>query len=310
MTEVTAENPLANRFQGCLLGLAVGDCVGTPVEFKPRGTFPPVTDMKGGGPFGLAPGVWTDETSMTLCLATSLMVRDGFNAEDQMKRYKKWREQGYMSSTGTCIDVSMTVDAALARFEKTGDPFAGSVRLNTAGNASLSRLAPVPMFYYKDVDKVIEYSSESSRTTHATAECLDACRYFGLVLHRALSGDSKEDILKSGPADLVKADTIAALGEGAYKAKAVGDIKGSAYVVESLEAALWSFHTTECFRDAVLAAANLGDDADTTAAICGQLAGAHYGVNEIPREWLAKLVMKDGITAIADRLLLKSTRVQ
>ena len=120
MTEVTAENPMANRFQGCLLGLAVGDCVGTPVEFKPRGTFHPVTDMKGGGPFGLAPGVWTDETSMTLCLATSLMVRDGFNAEDQMKRYKKWREQGYMSSTGTCIDVSMTVDAALARFEKTG----------------------------------------------------------------------------------------------------------------------------------------------------------------------------------------------
>ena len=309
MSEAAAEHPLANRFQGCLLGLAVGDCVGTPVEFKPRGTFAPVTDMKGGGPFGLAPGVWTDETSMTLCLATSLMVRDGFSATDQMKRYKKWREQGYMSSTGTCIDVSMTVDAALSRFEKTGDPFAGSVRLNTAGNASLSRLAPVPMFYFKDVDEVVEYSGESSRTTHATAECVDACRYFGLILHRALSGDSKEDILKSGPADLVKADTITALGQGAYKAKAVADIKGSAYVVDSLEAALWSFYTTHSFRDAVLAATNLGDDADTTAAICGQLAGAHYGVSEIPQEWLGKLVMKDGITAIADRLLLKSTRV-
>ena len=136
------EDPLTDRFRGCLLGLAVGDVVGTPVEFKARGSFRPVTGVQGGGPFDLEPGEWTDETSMALCLATSLLVRDGFDANDQMKRYKKWRDQGYMSSTGNCIDIGITVNKALDRYSKSGDPFSGSTHPNSAGNASIMRLAP------------------------------------------------------------------------------------------------------------------------------------------------------------------------
>ena len=279
--------------------------MGTPVEFKARGSFPPITGVQGGGPFDLEPGQWTDETSMALCLATSLLVRDGFDANDQMKRYKKWRDQGYMSSTGNCIDIGITVNKALDRYSKSGDPFSGSTHPNSAGNASIMRLAPVPMFYYKDRDAAIENSGESSRTTHGAAECIDACRYLGLLIHRALSGESKEDVVKKAPEGVASRPGILAIANGDYRDKTGPEIKSSANVVDSLEAALWCFWTTESSKDAILAAANLGDDADTIAAICGQLAGAFYGASDIPQKWLDVLVMKDSITAIADRLLLQ-----
>src|SRR5262245_42378578 len=115
----------STRFRGCLLGLAVGDAVGTTVEFCPRGTFEPLVDMVGGGPFGLRPGQWTDDTSMALCLATSLVERGGFDAEDQMNRYCRWAEEGYLSSTGVCFDLGTTVAHALQRYRRDGRPYAG-----------------------------------------------------------------------------------------------------------------------------------------------------------------------------------------
>jgi ADP-ribosyl-[dinitrogen reductase] hydrolase len=116
------------------LGLAVGDALGTTVEFKAPGTFPPVTDISGGGHFNLKPGEWTDDTSMALCLAESLIERRGFDAKDQMDRYRRWHEQGYLSSNGRCFDIGDTVASALARYRRTGDPFAGSESPDTAGN--------------------------------------------------------------------------------------------------------------------------------------------------------------------------------
>ena len=123
-----------------MIGLAVGDAVGTTVEFKAPGTFAPVSDMVGGGPFGLRPGQWTDDTSMALCLAESLIECGGFDARDQMERYVRWWREGHLSSTGKCFDIGNTTRAALSRFEKTGDPFAGSTEPNVAGNGSLMRL--------------------------------------------------------------------------------------------------------------------------------------------------------------------------
>src|SRR4051812_7413413 len=136
-----------DRYRGCLLGLACGDAVGTTVEFSPRGSFPPVTDMTGGGPFNLQPGEWTDDTSMALCLDESLAYRNGFDAVDQMNRYCNWRSVGYMSSNGHCFDIGMTVSRALDRYCESGDPYAGDIDAKTAGNGALMRLAPVPMFY-------------------------------------------------------------------------------------------------------------------------------------------------------------------
>jgi ADP-ribosyl-[dinitrogen reductase] hydrolase len=291
-----------DRFRGCLLGLAVGDAVGTTLEFKPRGTFKPIVGMAGGGPFRLNPGEWTDDTSMALCLATSLSERNGFDPKDQMDRYCRWWKEGYLSSNGSCFDIGRTVSAALRLYLKTADPIAGSTDPHSAGNGSIMRLAPVPIFYYPDTAAAIRFAAESSRTTHGAPECIDACRLLAGIICRALSGASKEDLLFDEAKSFHGQPKIMAIARGEYRNKSIDHIRGSGYVVESLEAALWCFLHTDTFEAAILKAANLGDDADTTAAICGQVAGAFYGESGIPKKWLEKLVMRKGIASLADRL--------
>jgi ADP-ribosyl-[dinitrogen reductase] hydrolase len=298
---------LQNRFRGALLGLACGDAVGTTVEFQPPGTFPPVTDMVGGGVFKLAPGQWTDDTAMALCLASSLVERQCFDAQDQMERYLRWMTKGEWSSTGTCFDIGTTTAAALQRYQVYGNPFSGSPDPQAAGNGSLMRLAPVPMFYFGNQAAAIAYAGESSRTTHAALECVDGCRLFGALLWKALAGWRKEDILFGSHfpdgVDATLSPKVQAIADGLYRQKTVAQIRGSGYVVESLEAALWCFWQTNSYREAVLQAANLGEDADTTAAICGQLAGAFYGVTAIPDPWRQQLTLHDEIVRLADQLL-------
>jgi len=288
-----------DRFRGCLLGLAVGDALGTAVEFKPRGSFAPLTDMVGGGSFGLLPGQWTDDTSMALCLAASLVASNGFDAEDQARRYLRWRDQGYMSSNGSCFDIGTTVSDALSRYESSGDPYAGSDHPHSAGNGCIMRLAPVPMFYARDREQAVHFGAESSRTTHGAAECLEACRLLASMLCEALAGSGKEAIVRGHDGLELRQPKLAAIADGAYLDKPVEAIRGSGYVVECLEAALWCFWRTDSFEAAVLAAANLGDDADTTAAVCGQLAGAHYGIEGIPARWLNRLAGRSMIEQMA-----------
>lgn len=293
---------VATRIRGSLLGLACGDAVGTAVEFKSRGTFPPVTGMQGGGPFRLQPGEWTDDTSMALCLAASLVECGGFDARDQMERYCRWKEEGYFSSTGKCFDIGITVSGALARFRATGEPFAGSTNPRSAGNGCLMRLAPVPIFYRQAIDRAEHFAAESSRTTHGAQECLDASRLFARMIVRALRGEAKESII-TGDADMFRGvPSIEAIARGAYRQKSRDEIRGTGYVVASLEAALWCFATTDEFEQAILTATNLGDDADTTAAISGQLAGAFYGEGGIPRAWLESLAMREEIAGLAEAL--------
>ena len=298
-----------DRFLGCLLGLATGDALGTTLEFERPGTFQPIDDMIGGGPFRLEPGQWTDDTSMALCLATSLVESGGFDALDQMRRYVRWWKEGYLSSNGLCFDIGNTTRDALARFRRTGDPIAGPSHELSAGNGSLMRLAPVPMYFAGHPLEAIERSADSSHTTHGAEEAVDACRYFAGLLVGALNGVDKNTLLSSrycpveglwGWSPL--AEKIAAVAEGSFKDREVRAIKGSAYVVKSLEAALWAFHESEGFRHGALLAVNLGDDADTTGAIYGQIAGAHYGIAGIPSEWRERLAMGPDIVSLADRL--------
>ncbi len=298
-----------DRFRGCLLGLAVGDALGTTLEFRPPGTFEPIDDMVGGGPFRLEPGQWTDDTSMALCLATSLLECDGFDAADQMQRYVRWWREGYMSSTGACFGIGNTVSAALARFVENGDPYAGSTDPHSAGNGSLMRLAPVPMYYVDDPAEAIAKAAESSRTTHQAQEAVDACRYFAGLLVGALRGVDKETLLSPGhcPVDRLwerepLAEGIARVAAGSFKDRNPPDITGTGYVVRSLEAALWAFHRSDNFRKGALLAVNLGNDADTTGAIYGQIAGAHYGAQAIPTRWRDNLVMSPELASLADRL--------
>jgi len=298
---------LLERFRGCLLGLATGDAVGTTVEFQRRGSFSPVTDMVGGGPFNLQPGQWTDDTSMALCLATSLIEVGAFDAQDQMNRYCQWYEQGYLSSTGRCFDIGNTVSQALQQYKRSGNPFSGSTHPRSAGNGCLMRLAPVPMFYFPDRDRMLHFAAESCRTTHGAAECIDASRLLADLLFRAFSGASKAAILFDSDPAIVPSPSIQAIARGDYQQKSVHEIRGTGYVTESLEAALWCFWSTETYEQAILAATNLGDDADTTAAICGQVAGAYYGTSGIPPHWLSRLAMRDEITELADQLHTTAT---
>lgn len=293
---------LSDRFQGCLLGLACGDAVGTTVEFMPRGSFTPVTDMIGGGPFNLQPGQWTDDTSMALCLAESLLQQGGFDSVDQMERYLRWWTSGYLSSTGECFDIGLTVREALAEYQRTGNPFVGSTNRYSAGNGSMMRLAPVVLFYFPNLAEIHRFSADSSRTTHGAQEAMECCLVLSTVIANALNGAPKAQMLQVDSTTLTEPKVIA-IAQGLYQQKLSAEIVGTGYAVASLEAALWCFHHTDSFAEAVLAAANLGDDADTTAAIVGQIAGAYYGVHGIPLGWLSKLWMRDHIQATADALM-------
>lgn len=283
---------IQSRYEGCLLGLAAGDALGTTLEFKKPGTFTPLTDMVGGGPFGLKKGQWTDDTSMALCLAESLLTCRTFDARDQMQRYVRWWKEGHLSSTGRCFDIGNTVVRALQHYLDSGEPFAGSTHPHTAGNGSLMRLAPVPLFFTANPEQAIRMSAESSRTTHGATTCLDACRYFGGLLVGAIQGVSKEELLAPRYAPVERlwereplCPEIDEIAGGSFQRKEPPAIVGSGYVVESLEAALWAFSRSSNFQEGALLAVNLGHDADTTGAIFGQLAGAYYGVAGIPQTW-------------------------
>lgn len=306
----TGRERLRGAFRGALLGLAVGDALGAAVEFKASGTFEPVTGMRGGGAFGLAPGQWTDDTSMAICLATSLVAQGKFDPASQMDLYLRWWLEGRNSSTGACFAIGKATRQALGRYLANGDPYAGKADPAAAGNGSLMRLAPVPLFFFGDADAAIRHAGLSSLTTHGSPLATDACRYFAALLAGAVNGASKEELLaepyeplpgywKTNPL----APEIMEIARGSFKRREPPQIRGTGFVVKSLEAALWAFNKGDGFRDAVLLAANLGEDADTTAAICGQLAGAFYGARAIPEEWLCVLHMADEIGRLAENLL-------
>ena len=299
-----------DRYRGALLGLAAGDALGTTLEFKRPGTFEPITDMVGGGPFRLRPGEWTDDTSMALCLAESLIECDGVEPIDQLNRYVRWYRDGHHSSTGHCFDIGNTVRAALSRFERTGEPWCGSTDPDTAGNGSIMRLAPVPLFFAQDPVRAVAEAADSSRTTHGAPEAVDACRYLAALIVGALQGRSKEELLQPHFAPVhglwnaqPLAPAISAIAGGSFQDREPPEIAGTGYVVRSLEAALWAFAKSTTFADGALLAVNLGDDADTTGAVYGQLAGAFYGVDAIPARWRQRLAARDTLERLADGLL-------
>ncbi|HOG48386.1 MAG TPA: ADP-ribosylglycohydrolase family protein [Anaerolineae bacterium] len=297
------------RYRGALLGLAAGDALGTTLEFRTPGSFEPIEDIVGGGPFDLQPGQWTDDTSMALCLATSLVERQGFDPVDQLERYVRWHNEGYLSSSGHCFDIGGTTHAALVRFERSRAPYCGSHDPHAAGNGSIMRLAPVPLAYARQPQEAIARSADSSRTTHGARACIDSCRYLGALIVGAVNGASKEELLSGHYAPVPRcwrreplAPEVQQVAVGSFKRREPPEIHGSGYVVKSLEAALWAFYRSESFRDGALLAANLGDDADTTAAVYGQLAGAYYGEQGIPESWRDRLALRETIESLADRL--------
>lgn len=277
--------------------MACGDAVGAPVEFHDPNTFEPVTDMSGGN--GYAEGEWTDDTAMAICLANSL-IENGFDLADQMDKYARWAFLGYVDKKSVG-GIGRTVAESLSVYARYKVVLAGPTAHNKSGNGSLMRMAPVPMFFYPNTEEAIQQSAESSKTTHGSLACLESCMLFAEMLCSAFDGKSKHEILFNTTTNITYPG-IHSIKQGEYRNKEAKDIKGSGYVVESLEAALWAFYKTDNYKDAVLAAANLGLDADTTAAITGQLAGAFYGYSSIPAQWRSSINQHDVMLNIADQL--------
>lgn len=291
--------------RGALIGLAVGDALGAAVEFKSPGEFPPVTGYRSGGPHRLDPGEWTDDTSMALALADSIGAV-GWDIDDQARRYVEWWQTGKYSVNGRCFDIGITTSRSLSRFQQTGSArSSGNTVESSSGNGSVMRLAPVPIRFRHlvlgEIATLSRLAEESSLPTHASEQCLSACRYMALVLAGLIHGEGREKVLSPSWEPLATLRSIKPLhpliedvANGSFRAKQPPAIRGSGWVVQSLEAALWAFHDAADFEQAVLKAVNLGDDADTTGAVCGQFAGAFWGEAGIPgplRSGLARMDM-------------------
>ncbi|MCY4355055.1 MAG: ADP-ribosylglycohydrolase family protein [Truepera sp.] len=295
---------IRDRALGAFLGLAVGDAVGTTLEFCSRDAQPRLQDLVGGGPFELPPGAWTDDTAMALALADSLAASETLDCRDLMDRFIRWWQEGDYSCTGHCFDIGNTTRQALDRYRRTGDPLAGSTDPQSAGNGSLMRLAPVALRFWHDRPRLIADAADQSRTTHGAEEAVGACRAFAELLAEAIAGSPRADLLARRSFE--GAPAVARVMAGSWRGRPRNRIRSSGYVVHTLEAAIWSVARTGDFRNAVLLAANLADDADTVAAVTGQLAGALYGLSGIPDSWLERVAWKDRLLEAAQRLLSAS----
>lgn len=298
---------MTDRHRGTLIGLAVGDALGAAVEFRSPGSFAPVTGYRDGGQHGLNTGEWTDDTSMALALADSIAT-SGWDLNDQADRYVQWWKSGKYSVNGRCFDIGITTRSALGIFVGKKDALKSGDRSDRAsGNGSIMRLAPVPIRYghlYADqLDELSRLAEESSVPTHASEQCVSACRYLATVLAALIHGEDRDEVLSPDWKSLQQLNDIKPLHPliqeialGDFRQKQPPAIQGSGWVVKSLEASLWAFHNSESFDEAVLKAVNLGDDADTTGAICGQLAGAFWGesgISESLRSGLARMDMPE-----------------
>jgi ADP-ribosyl-[dinitrogen reductase] hydrolase len=306
---MTTALTLCDRARGALLGLACGDAVGAQVEFMPRDTYPPVRAMVGGGPHGLRPGEWTDDTSMAACLAESLVVCGGHDPLDQLRRYTAWHERGHLSPKGWCFDIGGATGRALADHARTGAPYRVSDG-HDAGNGSLMRLAPIALAWWDDPTAALAHAALQSRTTHAHPAAEDACRVWAWLLVQALGGADKASLLApfGGMPEGVVASLVPevrAVAAGGWRDTPREAVKSGGYVVDTLAAAMWCFARKDSFEACVLEAANLGHDADTTGAVAGQLAGAHWGEPGIPAAWREQLWGREYLAWHAEALVAR-----
>jgi ADP-ribosyl-[dinitrogen reductase] hydrolase len=279
--------PEREKYRGCLLGLAIGDAMGAPIEFNEPGGFDPVRDLNGGGYFHLKPGEWTDDTALALCSTESLIECKGFDPHDHLVRFLKWYREGYMSTRPQSFGIGLVTAAALLRFESTHEDFCGPTGAKTAENGSLMRIAPIPLFYARHPSIALQVAADASRITHGAPNAIGACQQMSALIIKCIQGRPKEEILKlhldiQSPPEINKSN--------------YGD------AIVALRAALWAFAATGNFKNGLLRVVNLGWDADTMGAVYGQVAGAFYGEKGIPSEWKKRVVMSNTIVAFADAL--------
>lgn len=287
-----------------ILGHAVGDALGVPVEFKRRHVLDekPLTDMIGYGTFNLPAGSWSDDTSMTLC-ALDVLADGQVDYTRIMENFVAWCYKGAFTPCGYCFDIGGTCQRAILNYHYHGvsPTECGMQGENSNGNGSLMRILPFALYsHFMDhsAQKTLDLAHTASTLTHAHVRSQMACGIYAVllrcILHRGREG------IKNGlcMAEYLYADepqlaTYARLFAPDFADLPRDEIRSSGYVVDSLEAAVWCLMTTDSYRDCVLKAVNLGEDTDTIAAIAGGLAGALYGVDAIPAPWLEALIRRE-----------------
>lgn len=307
---LAAAAALRYRFTGAMLGMAVCDSLTLTSQLRKPGSFAPVSEFLAGGVFDLPAGAWTDDTAMALCLAESLADRDTFDARDQLQRYVRWQREGYLSATGQCVGITASVARALGSAQWRRQPFAGSHDPEQLDREVLPRSVPAVLFHFGDVNEAIKRAADSARTTCQAPIALDACRLFAAILHTALSGRPKSEVLATH-AELFAAQPlkpqVAAIAEGGFRDAPRTPWRASgATVLDTLRSALAIFESTTHFREGALAAANLGGDCDAVASAFGALGGAYYSAAAIPATWRNTLIKKDLIEGLGDRLLTRA----
>lgn len=305
-----------DRYKGCLVALAIGDALGSPIQFKNRDTYLHIKKYTTGGKFNSQKGEYTDDTAMALCLADSLIKSNGFDAKNQLDTYVRWLKDGYMSTRDEAYDIGITVFKSIVYYMQTGEITTCINQEKDSGNGSLMRLAPVIMYYSNDIDKAVSFAGKSSLTTHASPIAVDACRYFAYFLTLILNGTHKSELFNDEATQKMKHyfkdkplhPEIMKIAHGSYVGVKRKEIQSSGYVAHTLEAALWSFYYGKTFEETILTAVNLGDDADTVGAVTGQLAGAYFGIKQINDIFLDRLFKRELILEMAEKLYLQKEK--
>jgi ADP-ribosylglycohydrolase len=272
----------------------VGDALAAATQFRRAGTFTPIADVLGGGPFDLPRGAWSDDTAMALCLSASLLDCNGFERAQQLSQLRRWQQEGEFSATGQCVGIT----AATAR------RLAGGTERGMADDAALARIAPAVLFGFADVSGAIALAGEAAALTSPGAETIDCCRLLAAMIHAALSGAKRAAVLRPargvfGSHPLQR--RVAALMEA--QASEPAALPAGAGALRILAAVRWAFATGRDFRDGALRLANFGGDSDVATTAYGALAGPFYGVGGIPMGWLQGLAQREQIEGFADRLL-------
>ena len=273
-----------SRAIASFLGLAIGDALGAPVEFKEPGEFEPVTDYRHSYVWNIPPGYWTDDTSMAICLAESIIARNAVDPQDLLERFGRWYKLGENSATGRCFDIGNTTRSNIELFLKEGVTQAPDLHYQS-GNGGIMRLAPVALRWWQNTSCAEHMAEVQSRTTHGSTECVECATELALLLSRAIQGVDVQKELANRLGNLTP-----------------NYVSNSGRARDTLLAAKWCVATTNSFESAVLKAVNLGGDADTIGAVTGQLAGACYGLDSIPEQWLSGLLHKDRLTDLAEQL--------
>jgi ADP-ribosylglycohydrolase len=307
--ELAPLRALRARYLGAMHGLAACDALAAATQFRRPGSFAPVGDVLGGGPFDLPRGAWSDDTAMALCLAESLLEQGDCDAADQRLRYRRWQREGYLSATGQCLGITAATAQALTGAGATG---AGVVAAGAPGPAlqagpapgeALSRLLPLVLRGWPTPARLPEWAVASARVTSASRITHDAARVLVHMLHAALLGAPPARVLRHDPRRYAADPLCAPVEQLAAGSAQLRPEPRGVQALDVLALARWCFASTTSFRAGALQAANLGGDSDMVCAIYGQLAGLHYGHAAIPRGWRLALAHPELLGDIADRLL-------